>query len=308
MLLFKPEDFIILIVDDMRDNVHVLGNILENEGYGITFALNGQEALNLVESAQPDLILLDLMMPEMDGLEVCERLKASSAYQETPVIFLTASCEMSHLLKAFEVGAVDYITKPFIVPELLARVKTHLELKYTRDQLKKALEEQHRLAITDPLTGVYNRRYLFDIVEREFKTISQPNRNLSILLIDIDHFKRINDLYGHPRGDEALKALTQVIQGCLRKTDCLGRLGGEEFLIFLSEANLKQAAEIAERIRQIVTQLLIPVDEKIIKFTVSIGVATYHPEDRNFEQVLNRADQALYQAKGQGRDRVITET
>ncbi|HLO50971.1 MAG TPA: diguanylate cyclase [Kamptonema sp.] len=314
MIAFKPEDCLILVVDDVSDNLRLIALILEKRGYETTFATSGKQVLERVKIAKPDLILLDFMMPEMNGLEVCEQLKANPDVAEIPIIFLTASHAQEHLIQAFEKGAVDYITKPFNTPELLARVRTHLELKYTREQLKKALHEQaqltkelENLANTDPLTGVWNRRYLLTLCEREINRVSRYKHSFSVLMLDLDRFKQINDIYGHSGGDEVLIVLTKVVEDSLRKVDFWGRFGGEEFVVILPETNLESAVDVAERIRKTLEQTVIMIQEKQVQITVSIGVSNYKLEDEKIDVALQRADKALYQAKNQGRNRVVAD-
>lgn len=312
MKSFKPENCLILVVDDVSENLQLIALILEKRGYETTFATSGQQALERVQTANPDLILLDFMMPHMNGLEVCEQLKANPDVAEIPIIFLTASHEQEHLIQAFEKGAVDYITKPFSTAELLVRVRTHLELKYMREQLKKALQEQaqltkdlQNLANTDPLTGVWNRRYLLTLCEAEIERASRYNHLFSVLMLDLDRFKQINDIYGHAVGDEVLIGMTNIVKNSLRKVDFWGRFGGEEFVVILPETNLDSAVGVAERIRETLEKTEFPIQEKQVKITVSIGVSTYQLEDQKIDLVLQRADKALYQAKNQGRNRVV---
>ena len=304
---FNAENFLVLIVDDGRQNLQVVGSMLDEVGYATTFAIDGMQALERVKTAKPDLILLDLMMPHMNGLQVCETLKADSSDCEIPIIFLTASKEKDHLLQAFDCGAVDYITKPFSAPELLARVKTHLELKHTRDELRKALAKLEKLATTDSLTGVANRHHLLTIGKREFSRACRYTRPFSVLMLDIDHFKTINDTYGHAAGDEALKAMAKAAVNSLRQVDFFGRFGGEEFVAFLPETNIRAAVEVAERIRRTIARISLSVPDGVAYVTVSIGVATYRRGDRTLDAILKRADDALYAAKNQGRDRVVVD-
>lgn len=201
MNLCNPEDCLILVVDDIRENLQVIAEVLESVGYGTTFATNGFQALDRLKTAKPDLIILDLMMPEMNGLELCEKIKSNENLADIPIIFLTASEQQEHLIEAFEKGAVDYVTKPFNTAEILARVKIHLELKATQAKLKKLLEDQSilmkefkKLATTDTLTGIWNRRHLFNLAEREFNRACQENRPFSVLMLDIDHFKKLTIL------------------------------------------------------------------------------------------------------------------
>ncbi|MEA5509070.1 diguanylate cyclase [Crocosphaera sp. UHCC 0190] len=317
---FQPEDFLILAVDDLRKNLQLLIEILDKFGYGTTFALTGTQALERVKIAKPDLILLDLMMPEMNGLEVCKILKSDEITQDIPIIFLTASNEDNHLLQAFESGAVDYVIKPFKSPELLARVKIHLELKRTKDELKKAYEEMKIIASTDELTGIANRRTIFNIGQQEFERSQRYNAHFSLLMIDIDYFKIINDTYGHDIGDEALKMVVNTTLQCLRKVDHLGRLetqqepseklghlgrlGGEEFVVILPETPLEGATLAAKRVCHAVSQQGLQIQDKTVKITVSIGVSTFSHNDIRIDDVLKRADLALYEAKEKGRNQV----
>jgi len=303
--LFNPSNFLVLVVDDLNINLQIVGAILDREGYATTFATNGQQALSRMNTAVPDLILLDLMMPEMDGLQVCESLRSHPERREIPIIFLTASQEKKHLLQAFDRGAVDYITKPFNPPELLARVKTHLELKHTRDELKKAVAELERLATTDSLTGVANRRSLLLMGENEFNRARRYDRQFSVLMLDVDRFKQINDTYGHAVGDEALQTIAGAIVSTLRKGDYFGRFGGEEFVAFLPETNLDDAVEVANRIRTTIAGLCIFSQKQPVRMTVSIGVTEYNGNDSSIDKIIQRADKALYHAKHRGRNLVV---
>lgn len=301
----NPKDFLILVVDDLTTNLKVVGSILDRVGYCTTFATDGTQALERVQKSQPDLILLDVMMPEMNGLELCQKLTTDIRYREIPIIFLTARTETESMIEGFAKGAVDYITKPFNAAELQARVKIHLELKHTRDELKKTLVKLEKLAITDPLTGVFNRRHLLELAEQEFNRVSRYGSPLSVLMIDADYFKQVNDNYGHAVGDETLKAIAQLTQNLLRKVDCFGRIGGEEFLAFLPETQISQAIKVAERICKSIGSFRIKIDQQNIQITVSIGVATYEAPDRKIDDILKRADEALYEAKRRGRNQVV---
>lgn len=297
---FNPEDYLILVVDDSPVNLQVVGTHLDEVGYSTTFANNGHQAVERFKVAHPDLVLLDLMMPEMDGLEVCDALKAVNP--EIPIIFLTASQEQEHLLSAFEQGAVDYLTKPFNKLELIARVKNHLMLRYAFNELKGALVEMERLAKTDGLTGLLNRSSLFDAASQEFARIQRYERPLSVLMLDIDRFKQVNDTYGHQVGDTVIQRVAASLKETLREVDIVGRYGGEEFAVILPETTLSQAADVAERIRLQISQQSIATDTGNLTFTVSLGVAAYEVGMSSIDQVLKQADQALYQAKSNGRN------
>lgn len=304
---FIPEDFFILIVDDITNNLKLVGKILDDVGYNTTFATSGFQALNRLKYNKIDLILLDLMMPEMDGLEVCQVIKHDPELQEIPIIFLTASYEEEKLIRAFELGAVDYITKPFIKNELLARVKTHLTLKQTTDNLKKALLKLQQLSQLDPLTQILNRRSFFEYIENQFNRAIQDKSLFSLLILDLDHFKQINDNYGHLTGDKILINFTLAIQNYLRSSDYFGRYGGEEFVILLPETNQADALKIAQDICDLIARLSIPTEKGNLQITVSIGVAVFRPQDTRIEDIFDRADQCLYQAKALGRNTCYAE-
>lgn len=299
---FDPADFLILVVDDLPANLKVVGSILAREGYVMTYAISGAQALERIEAATPDLILLDLMMPQMNGIEVCQIVKANPAYAELPIIFLTASQEQQHLIDAFAAGAIDYVTKPFQVQELLARVKTHLKLKDITDRLRQALDEVEKLAGTDPLTGVFNRRRLFQIAEQELLRSQRYGSPFSVMMLDVDHFKQVNDTYGHLAGDTVLREVAETVRQELRVTDFLGRYGGEEFAVILTETDCQQAAEVGDRIRSQLEALTVLTGGHVVQLTVSIGIGGYQLPSDDIDTIIKRADIALYHAKANGRN------
>ncbi|MEB3311321.1 MAG: diguanylate cyclase [Snowella sp.] len=304
---WEPESFLILVVDDTPTNLQLVMGILEQVGYVTTFATSGKQALERLATLEPDLILLDLMMPEMSGIEVCEILQANPKYSHIPIIFLTASNEREHLVQAFEKGARDFITKPFHSAEMLARVKTHLELKRTQDELKKAYIALEELVVTDSLTGVANRRAIVSFGKAEFERGKRYQSHFSVLMIDLDYFKKINDTYGHATGDKYLKLIAEKLNNTLRKVDFFGRFGGEEFVAILPETSLPEAIEIAERLRFTINNLASHLDNFSCILSISIGVAIFQPTDESLQDILNRADQALYDAKKSGRNRVRSQ-
>ncbi|MEF3191003.1 MAG: diguanylate cyclase [Campylobacterales bacterium] len=400
----------ILVVDDTPQNIELLGVLLRRERWEVMAATSGEKALAMVERKPPDLILLDVMMPAMDGYEVCRRLKANPVTEKIPVIFLTAKNEREDMLEGFKGGGVDYITKPFDAQELLARVRTHLQLVdhqkalaryhrladrfvlgtttnkngiimeaseafaqrvgFQREELigrshniirhpdmsqeffaslwstiergepwrgeiknltksgevfwadtyiepiididgailgyeavriditdKKRIEE---LAITDRLTGVYNRLRLDEALNHEIARAKRYYHPLSLVMIDIDYFKKINDTYGHQAGDEVLKKVAFLIKTSLRDSDVVGRWGGEEFMVLLPETSLEAALELSERLRQRIFEADFG---EIGHRSCSFGVATLR-EEESVTQLVARADEALYRAKHNGRNRV----
>lgn len=306
MTHFNPANFSILVVDDVSTNLQVVGEMLNLAGYRTAYATSGAETLQQLATLTPDLILLDLRMPDLSGIQVCEQLQSKPQWREIPVIFLTASSKKENLVDAFEKGAVDYVTKPFEPVELLARVKVHLELKQTRDALQKTLVQLHQLATTDALTGVANRRLLFELGDKLLHGARRHQQPLSLLMIDIDHFKQVNDTYGHPAGDQVLQVFVRELQQILRQEDLLGRLGGEEFTAILPLTDQASAQAVAERCRQEVSAFCFPVEpNSLLNITISIGVVTLQAEDATIACLMSRADRALYQAKRLGRNRVV---
>ena len=305
MSAFRPDNCLILSVDDLPQNLQALGSLLDNAGYATTFASSGQQAIDRARSARPDLILLDLMMPGMNGLQTCFALQEDPQTREIPIIFITANPDREHLLAAFAAGAVDYVTKPFEVRELLARVKTHLELKHAKDELKRALAQVERLAATDALTGLFNRRYLCAAGDQEFHRARHENAPFCVLLLDLDRFKQINDTYGHAVGDEVLRSTARCLLQSLRPSDIAGRFGGEEFLAILPATLVRQALPLAHYLRHAIT-IAAEVAIGITGVTASFGVAAYRCGDDSFEALVKRADRALYRAKDRGRNCVCT--
>ena len=286
----------ILIVDDEETNIDILMEIL-GEDYDIYAATDTQTALEILKEEKIDLLLLDVLMPDINGFELCKLIKGDEDLKDIPVIFITALTDEESIEKAFEVGGNDYITKPFKPKEVIARVKTQLKLKKYQEKLKE-------LAIKDPLTGLYNRRYFSEVAEIFQRNKKRYGKKLSVILMDIDNFKKINDTYGHKVGDEVLKALARILKESVRKSDVPVRFGGEEFLLLLPETHLKQATETAERIREKVENTLVSSLEGNIKFTVSIGVAEVS-QNEEIEKAVIRADNALYEAKRSGKNRVV---
>ncbi|MBF0613545.1 MAG: diguanylate cyclase [Magnetococcales bacterium] len=292
---------VVLVVDDDPVNLEVVGQILADE-YRVLVATHGEQAVTLVETVPIDLILLDVVMPGMDGYAVCRRLKELETICDIPVIFVTAIREEQYETTGFELGGVDYITKPVYPLILRARVKTHLELKKNTDLLR-ALSHQ------DGLTGLANRRFLDQTLALEWKrAVRRGNSWLSVILLDVDCFKKYNDSYGHLAGDATLRQVAHALQSCLeRETDCVARYGGEEFCCVLPETPLAGATALAERIRKAVWGLELPHRESDVadRVTISLGVAALIPTRAlTLEWLLGQADEQLYLAKRAGRNAV----
>ncbi len=291
----------ILIVDDMPINIQVLAGTLKT-AYPLKIATNGKKALEIALSEDPpDLILLDIMMPEMDGYEVIRQLKRNNRTKSIPVIFITAMAEVEDETKGLAMGAVDYIVKPFQLPIVKARIKTHLALKYKSDLLEK-------LASVDGLTGIPNRRMFDEVLEKEWRRAMRESGPLSLVMIDIDYFKPYNDNYGHASGDECLSRVARALHESLnRAADLICRYGGEEFAAILPGTDAEGAAAIAEKIRLNIEALNIPHcrSDAADHITISLGAATVIPSaEYSIKDLIEHADKMLYEAKDKGRNRV----
>lgn len=290
----------ILVVDDSMLNIKLMLEALRDD-YELYAATSGKEALSIALSDKtPDIILLDIMMPEMNGYEVCSKLSENPVTKDIPVIFVTAALDEMSQEQGLKLGAVDYITKPFSIPVVKAKIKNHLESK----QYKELLKEN---SFIDELTQIANRRKFNDKLDTEIKKLKRKGGYLSILMADIDHFKKYNDAYGHLEGDVCLKRVAETIKECVQRPgDLVARWGGEEFAILLADTDRNGAAFIAEKVRKAVEDLgIIHKDSPVAKVvTVSVGAATSDTVDINKEGLIMQADKALYQAKKAGRNRI----
>ncbi|GLK44668.1 MULTISPECIES: diguanylate cyclase [Novosphingobium] len=290
----------ILIVDDEVSNIEIMNAVLEDD-YEVLFSTSGQQALDTARRSPPDLILLDVLMPGIDGFEVCRQIKADPELADIPVIFTTGLGDTDHEMRGLSLGAIDYVTKPIQPAILRARVGNHVELKRLRDQLA-------NLAVTDALTGLSNRRQMEQALQAEVGRLGRTGDWLTVIMIDIDFFKQFNDTYGHPAGDRCIvmvsAALTRAVK---RASDLPARYGGEEFACILPGADPEGAALVAQEISLHVQSLNIPHERSQVSpfITVSIGVASARClPDMTPEMWLKEADQQLYRSKQQGRDRV----
>ncbi|CAO3442372.1 diguanylate cyclase (GGDEF domain) with PAS/PAC sensor [Azospirillum argentinense] len=292
----------ILVVDDIPSNVHVLSRILKDD-HDIYFATDGAKALELAQSRLPDLVLLDIMMPGMDGYEVCSRLKAEPVTRDIPVIFISAKSEVEDETYGLEVGAIDFISKPISPPIVKARVRNHLLLKRQTDLLR-------TLSFNDGLTGIANRRRFDEVMLREWRRCGRAQLPLSLIMLDVDQFKPYNDHYGHQAGDECLRAVAQLLaEQMMRPGDLAARYGGEEFVCLLPEADEDGAVQVAERLRRTVAERRLPhaVSHVADHITISLGVATARPTlDDTPDRLSQLADGLLYEAKRAGRNRVCS--
>ncbi|MEQ9558111.1 MAG: diguanylate cyclase [Rhodospirillales bacterium] len=294
----------ILIVDDAETNLLILSNLLAEEGDVIS-ATDGTQAIALAGSMLPDLILLDVSMPGMDGYEVCRQLKSDPRTRDIPIVFVTGRTDDDDQEKGLSLGAIDYILKPYSPLIVLARIRNHLALQKAHRDLKAANEELTRLATTDFLTGVWNRRRFMELGEAEVARVRRSGRSFGMAMMDVDHFKSVNDTHGHDAGDNVLRALAEACVDRLRNVDIVGRMGGEEFALILPETDPQGAMLTVERLREYLGELAIPIDSGTLTVTVSVGVTTVKDPSDTIEAALKRADEALYQAKGSGRNKTV---
>jgi two-component system, cell cycle response regulator len=297
----------VLIIDDSDAVRERIINTLESFELFTRYleADDGLEGFKKLLSAQVDVILCDLEMPRIDGFKFLSMIKARPDLQDVPVIILTGMNDRELKIKGLEQGASDYITKPFDPEELVARVKIHLKIKRLQDDLRRSNELLLELSNTDHLTGLFNRRYLMDTLEKEFQRSLRKGGALSLIILDIDHFKQVNDSYGHLQGDVVLQRVAQQLQQELRSYDIAARYGGEEFVAVLPDATLKEALFVAERVRMAVQDCRYEGVLKPLSITVSLGVVTFPaPDCRTIDDFIKLADDALYRAKANGRNRV----
>jgi two-component system cell cycle response regulator len=301
---------LILVADDEPVNLALIKRRLEWEHYRVETAEDGGQAVEAAGRVLPDLIILDVMMPVMDGLQACRLLKEDPATRDIPVIFLSALDDTDTKVRGLSLGANDYVSKPFRVEELLARVSVAIRLKLERDRLRQRAEELRRsaeaaseMSMTDALTGLLNRYGLHRALQRELAEARRYERPLSCLLIDIDFFKAVNDTYGHAAGDTALRQAARVIMESVRGSDVVCRYGGEEFLVLAPETGADGACALAEKIRQSFSACLFGEGTRVFSLTLSTGVAQLDPGESGNDMIA-RADEALYHAKQTGRDRI----
>ncbi|OKH32950.1 diguanylate cyclase response regulator [[Phormidium ambiguum] IAM M-71] len=327
--LYKAD---ILVVDDKPDNLRLLSSMLTEQGYKVRKVISGELALKACQIMPPDLILLDINMPNMNGYMVCQKLKSSSETQDIPVIFISALDDVIDKVEAFAYGGADYITKPFEIQEVLARVKNQLTIRQLQKklqlqndllsqeikerqraeaELQKANQELHRLATLDGLTQVANRRCFEEYFNLEWRRLQREKAPLSFILCDVDYFKLYNDTYGHLAGDSCLKQIAQAINDTLKRpADLVARYGGEEFAIILPNTTIEGAVHVAELVQENIKKLqIIHGKSSASEFvTLSIGISCVIPQLSLAPlQLIDITDEALYAAKAQGRNCLVTK-
>src|SRR6266446_7059859 len=296
----------VLVVDDVPANVKLLEARLSAEYFDVLTAVSGADALAICERAECDVVLLDVMMPDMDGFEVCRRLKGGISTHHIPVVMVTALDQPSDRVRGLEAGVNDYLTRPIDKNELMARVRTQIRKKRYTERLRDNVQMSIEMAITDALTGLYNRRYMESHIGTLVEQAATRGKPLTVLVLDIDFFKTINDSYGHDAGDDVLREFAIRIKKSIRGIDLACRYGGEEFVVVMPETDLAVSTLVAERLRRRIASQPFAIRQgaRQIEVTISIGIAALGGGD-DAAMLVKRADQALFRAKRDGRNRVV---
>lgn len=300
----------ILLVDDEPTQRLIMARLLKRAGYEVETAGNGREALSKVEAGDFQLMITDWEMPEMDGIALCSAVRALQNKAYVYIILLTARDAIEHVVTGLQAGADDYLTKPVIEPELMARLNTGKRIVTLERSLRAANEENRRLSITDPLTGVYNRRYLMEQLPREIDRAARYGRQLSVVMCDVDHFKKINDTYGHQIGDEVLKWFVGNLNQTVRASDWVARYGGEEFVVVLPETNVASGGIAAEHLREQIAVQPFIAGATSFPVTASFGASgwkTNVPSGATLDALMAKCDAGVYASKAAGRNRVTTQ-
>ena len=309
----------ILVIEDSRSQLDWITKILVAEGHRVEPAVDGREALRKYVAERPDLVFLDLILPDMDGLQVLRFMKQSLAKEDdifVPVIIVSSKSDLDSRVKGLRIGADDFLAKPFAEQEILARAAAMLRIKSLQDELRRArrqLEEKQKQleeqSITDALTGLRNRRFFDERLAEEFRRAQRYSDPVSLMMIDLDHFKAVNDRHGHPAGDTVLREAAALIRGSIREPDICARYGGEEFAVILPKTHMSGALTVAERVWRELGQKVYRTGtdgrHADVQVTASIGIAFYPAKDiTGSDLLLKYADEALYKAKGAGRNTI----
>jgi diguanylate cyclase (GGDEF)-like protein len=304
-----PHPFSVAVVDDDPAIRRLVRLLLRRSGYDVLECATGEEARTALRSKPWDLAILDRRLPDMDGFHLAEELKTDVRFRSRYVIMLTGEDEQSDKILGLDVGADDYITKPFAHAELLARIRAGKRIVDLQKVLLATNKRLELLSVTDGLTQLYNHRYFQDELCRAFEESSRYDRPLSLAMMDIDFFKKVNDTYGHAAGDEVLKVVSKLFNDSVRTSDLAARYGGEEFAVIMPETSMEDALQFAEKIRSLVagTTVTLP-DGQELRVTISIGVSTVpHPRLTTARALIDDADKSLYIAKQRGRNQVYSE-
>jgi len=304
--LSQDEKSRILIVEDSRSLREEIRQVLREAGVDAVFyeAENGLDGFKIMVDHPLDLVFCDLVMPQMDGLKFLQMRASREEMQEVPVVMLTAVGDVDQKIKVLSAGANDYITKPFHPGELVARAKVHLKVKQLQDELRQKNKLLMELSTTDSLTKIYNRRHFLDLARKEMERSERLGLQGALMIFDVDHFKGINDRYGHQLGDLVLVEICNTVGGCLRDYDIFGRYGGDEFTLLFPQTSITRAMKTGERIEEAVQELVLK-ELPGERFTISGGMVSNSTPGEDLESLLRRADQALYLAKSEGRGRIV---
>ena len=286
-------NFTILAVDDKKENLDIILDMLND--YDVIPILNGQKALKLIKEEDISLVLLDIVMPELDGFEICKLLKNDASTQHIPVIFITAKTDEISIAKAYEAGGDDYVSKPLKKTEIRARVKTQLKLR-------QMIEHLEFLASNDSMTGVFNRRKFFELANPLF---NEKKENTFIGMIDIDYFKKVNDTYGHDVGDMVIKSVAKIVGELIDSKVIFARIGGEEFVLMCNHLEKTSFLNMLDSIRELIENFTLKYNDSNINVTVSIGASEIDSTTKTIDELLKQADLSLYEAKSTGRNRVV---
>ena len=293
----------ILVVDDIKTNCDVLKRRLESIEFKVDVSMSGKDALEQISNNKYDLVLLDVLMPEVNGLEVLIKIREQYSADKLPVIMVSSFDDVESISKCIQLGASDYLSKPVNSTILTQKVASTLERKSLREREEQLLSELHRQAITDEMTGIPNRRYVFDHLEKSFDDIEKNSKeHFAAAIFDIDHFKHVNDTYGHAAGDEIIKKVSKIATSVVTAPDIFGRIGGEEFLAVVYNNSKNHLEQICEKIRTSIENEETLFDNQKIRVTISGGVC-FSDESTSVSDLVNKADERLYLAKKNGRNR-----
>lgn len=295
-----------MLVEDSATQALKVEHALRTGGHVVLIGKDGEEGKELFLKQRPDLVLLDIVLPKKDGLTLCKEIKSIPSPQGfTPVILLTNQGDTASKVKGFEMGADDYLTKPFDNQELLARVKSMLRIKELQDNLYRLINHLELISTIDELTQVANRRSFNETFRIEFERCKRYKHDLTLIIFDIDKFKRINDTYGHPYGDHVLKEVVVAVKNTIRKVDFFARYGGEEFVVLCPSTSADNGCILAEKLRRAIESTRFEREHELIPVTISLGVAAFHESSPlTAEDLIRMSDEALYNAKKGGRNRV----
>jgi two-component system cell cycle response regulator len=306
-----PAEWRVLLVDDEPTQRLITARLLKRAGFTVDTAQNGKEALERIKTGPYQLLVTDWEMPEMDGVALCREVRSAKLDGYVYTILLTSRDAIEHLVAGLQAGADDYLTKPVLEPELLARLNTGKRIVTLERSLRAVVEENRRLSVTDPLTGAFNRRYLMEQLPNEIERSARYDHRLSVLMCDVDHFKKVNDTYGHQAGDEVLKRVVAAIKSKIRNSDWMARYGGEEFVIVLPETPFSNAIKVAETLRVALTEQVVEFGGNKLTVSASFGVAGWDqivPADAAVDAVVARCDECVYESKAGGRNRVTAKS